>query len=568
MSRYLVKNAAIYTQDKKNPWAEVFIVDHGKFAFVGNESEARSYAKSRLWEPCEEIDFGGKFIMPGIIDSHTHVAMSIFIGGDDEEALPVYDCQSREEVLQRLCDFVKKHPFRMFYLMCYGKYEILKDDPITRDEIDKIVKHRPVFLLEGECHSAFLNSAALKFAGIKEDTEDIAPGLSRYDRDEQGRLTGLITEMTLTPLLLSDAPTKKKLYLGILKQINYLLSVGVTTIFDAGNMSKEELIYQTFKKLDEDGKLPVRMFLSHMLWHPDMVDDSIAKLKEYKAKYETDNVRFETMKMMFDGTQRIHTACMVEPYADTGTCGGTLISEERLIDLMRQLNHEGFDFHLHTVGEMAVRRVMNAVQKLREEEASGGEPFRITVTCAHDEVLRPEDIGRFKELGIVANYTPSWNGGVCASDPENMKKLLGEERAMRTLQSRSVFETGATVSFSSDEVALNRLDHWSPFWGMEVGMTRQDPDCGRVLEDGRLDGSTAPVFPSEDEVHTLEQMIEGYTIAGAKQLGIDDRIGSIEAGKDADFLVLGENLFEVDKYKLHDTVPDRVYIKGKLQFVR
>ena len=99
-------------------------------------------------------------------------------------------------------------------------------------------------------------------------------------------------------------------------------------------------------------------------------------------------------------------------------------------------------------------------------------------------------------------------------------------------------------------------------------MTRQDPDCGRVLEDGSLDGSTAPVFPSEDEVHTLEQMIEGYTIAGAKQLGIDDRIGSIEAGKDADFLVLGENLFEVDKYKLHDTVPDRVYIKGKLQFVR
>ena len=562
MKDYIVTNAQVYTQDKRCPWAEAFAVKDGKFTCVGTNEEVRRLAG----ESIQELDMGGRFIMPGIIDSHTHIAMSVFLGGDDEDdAMPMYDCKSRTEVLEKLKAHVKKHPFRLFYAMFYGKVEIMAEDPITRDDLDKIVRFRPVILMEEECHSAILNSAALRYFGIKEDSQDIAPGLSRYDRDEEGHLTGLITEMTMVPILAVETPSEEELRVGIIKLISYLLSRGVTTIFDAGNMTEEDLIFRTFKSMDEEGKIPVRMFLCHMLWHPDMVDSAIDCLKDYKAQYETENVRFETMKMMFDGTQRIHTAAMVEPYTDTGTCGGTLISEEKLLEFMRALNHEGIDFHLHTVGEAAVRKVMNCVETLRSEGQSGeGEEFRITVTCAHDEVLRPEDIDRFRELGIVANFTPSWNGGNCGSEPENMQKLLGPERGLRTLQSRTVFESGAIVSFSSDEVELHRMDHWSPFWGMEVGMTRQDPD---MSDDGQKNGKTAPIYPPEGERLTLEQLIEGYTINGAKQLGMEDTIGSIEAGKDADFLVLSENLFETDPYLLHEVIPERVYIKGKLQSI-
>ena len=582
MSGYIVKNAKVYTQNKSRPWAEAFAVRDGRFECVGANEEVEAWAAAEDVESQADadkktanvMDLGGRFVMPGIIDSHTHIAMSAIMGGDDD-SIPMYDCKSKAEVLQKLKEMVRKNPFRLYYAMFYGQIEIMAGEPITRDDLDKIVRFRPVILMESECHSAILNSAALRYFGVRSDTEDIAPGLSRYDRDAKGRLTGLITEMTLVPILSIEKLSEKELRLGITKLLSYLISRGVTTIFDAGNMTDEDVIFRTFKAMDEEGKIPVRMFMCHMLWHPDMVDGAIDKLKEYKEKYETPNIRFETMKMMFDGTQRIHTACMVEPYADTGTCGGTLISEEKLLEFMRRLNHEGIDFHLHTVGEAAMRRVMNCVEKLREEGESGAEPFRITVTCAHDEVLRPEDVDRFRELGIVANFTPSWNGGNCGSEPENMQKLLGPERGLRTLQSRTVFETGAVVSFSSDEVELHNMDRWSPFWGMEVGMTRQDPDFGSVVYDEqadgtrleRKDGSTAPVYPPEDEKMTLGQLIEGYTINGAKQLGIDDRVGSIETGKDADFLVLGENLFETDPYRLHDVVPERVYIKGKLQSV-
>ncbi len=564
----IVTNAKVYTQNDAMPKAEAFAVEDGKFVCVGSNEEVRQWAADHA-KTMEELDLDGKFIMPGIIDSHTHIAMSAFMGGDDEDdEFPMYDCKSKAEILEKLKALVKKHPFRVFYAMFYGQIEALADDPLTRDDLDKIVRFRPVVLMESECHSAILNSAALRYFKIREDTPDIAPGLSRYDRDENGRLTGFITEMTMVPILASQTPSEKELRFGITKLLSYLISRGVTTIFDAGNMTEEDLIFRTFKAMDQEGKIPVRMFMCHMLWHPDMVPSAIEKFKKYKAKYETDNIRFETMKMMFDGTQRIHTACMVEPYADTGTCGGTLISEPKLLEFMRALNHEGIDFHLHTVGEAAMRKVMNCVERLQAEgEEENGEPFRITVTCAHDEVICLEDINRFKELGIVANFTPSWNGGNCGSEPENMQRLLGQERGLCTLQSRTVFDTGAVVSFSSDEVELHNLNRWSPFWGMEVGMTRQDPDFGEPLEDGAPDGRTAPIYPPVDERLTLSQLIKGYTINGAKQLGIDDRLGSIEVGKDADFLVLVENLFEVDPYRLHEVVPERVYIKGRVQSI-
>ena len=282
MNDYIVKNANVYTQDKEHPWAEAFAVRGGKFACVGTNEEVEFWVVSQesevLTEPVETLDLDGKFVMPGIVDSHTHIAMSVFLGGDDDDAFPMYDCQSKEEVLQKLRDMVREHPFRLFYAMFYGKIEILADDPITRDDLDKIVRFRPVILMEGECHSAILNSAALRYFKIKENTEDIAPGLSRYDRDENGRLTGMITEMTMVPILATETPKENELRLGVTKLLNYLVSRGVTTIFDAGNMTEEDLIFRTFKVMDEEGKIPVRMFMSHTLWHPDRVEDAIDQL--------------------------------------------------------------------------------------------------------------------------------------------------------------------------------------------------------------------------------------------------------------------------------------------------
>ena len=221
MSDYIVKNAKVYTQDKERPWAEAFAVRDGRFACVGTNEEVTAWAAQigaaeddagGLSADVKELDLGGKFVMPGIVDSHAHIAMSVFLGGDDnDDEFPLYDCKSKEEVLQKLKALVKKHPLRLFYAMFYGKVEIMADDPITRDDLDKVVRFRPVILMESECHSAILNSAALRYFKIREDSEDIAPGLSMYYRDAKGRLTGMITEMTMVPILATETPKEKEL---------------------------------------------------------------------------------------------------------------------------------------------------------------------------------------------------------------------------------------------------------------------------------------------------------------------------------------------------------------------
>lgn len=566
---YIVTNGKIYTQNEDQPWAQAFAVRDGRFACVGTNEEVAAFAKEAglSYGDAKPIDAGGKFIMPALMDSHTHVGLSVMLSGDDEEddSFPMYDCQSKGEVLQKLKDMVKAHPFRPYYAMFFGKVEGLQGEKLTRDDIDKIVRFRPVILMEEECHCVWLNSGALKILRIKEDVEDVAPGYSYYERDENGRLTGHMTEMTMMPILkMSGDVSKKEMRKGVLKIMNYLVEHGVTTIYDAGNYFKEDWTYSIFHELDQKGELPVRIEGTHVICHPDMVDGAVEEFKKLKAKYETENIRFKTMKMMLDGTQRIHTACMTEPYNDTGTCGGTLIPKERLKSFLAELNDEGIDFHVHTVGGGAVRMVLDIVEELKARP----EGFDIIVTCAHNEVVEEVDLKRFAKLGVVANFTPSWNGGACEAELPERIRLIGEPRVYQTLRTRTVWDTGALITFSSDEVETNKLRNWNPFMGMEIAMTRQEPilisDDLDPDDDRNFSGRNAEIFPAADEIMTLEEMFKGYTINNAKANRLDDRLGSIEKGKEADFIVLAENPFETDVYELHNMVVDATVRKGKV----
>ena len=539
-------NGQFYTSDEERPEAQAVAVREGRFLAVGSNEEIEALAGSGT----RRYDLNGRFVLPGLVDAHTHIGLSAMMGDDDD--MPMYDCQTKEEVLQTLRGEVRKHPLKPYYVLFFGQAEALEPDGLRKEEIDAIVRHRPVVLMEEECHSAWLNSGALRYLKIREDTPDIAPGYSVYERDEQGRLTGCIKEMCLLPILhMSGNLSKRALRRGMKKLIDYLLSHGVTAVYDAGSFLHEERVYQVLKQMDEDGLLPIHFEATHIINLPDLLPGAIDEFKRLKSLYESDHIRFTTMKMMLDGTLRIHTARQVSPYSDTGSCGGTLITEEELFRFTRSLNEEKIDFHVHTVGEGAVRMVMDCVERLREE--IGGD-LDIFVTTAHIETLRDEDIGRFRALGIVADFTPSWHGGSCHADPEHMKKLLGPYRGTHTLRARSVVDTGALVTFSSDEVSLHEMDCWNPFWGMEVGHTRQE------IRDG---GKDAPIYPPAEERLDLADLIRGYTISPARVLRLDDRIGSITPGKEANMVVLRENIFEMDPYRIHDILPEWVVLRGR-----
>ena len=189
-------------------------------------------------------------------------------------------------------------------------------------------------------------------------------------------------------------------------------------------------------------------------------------------------------------------------------------------------------------------------------QAIAKDDFYPRVTMAHLVLIDPVDLPRIKKLGVIANFTPWWFG---VSPNDVVKDLLGEERYSKMYPAKTVFDSGARVTFSSDEWWGGDMlaTYISPYLGMQVGHTRQFPKDWWETED---DGVRSPV----SERLSLEQLLEGYTQNGAYQLRLEEKLGSIEKGKLADFVILNKDLFKVDPYEIFKLKPSVVVMEGKV----
>ena len=543
----IIKNAKIFTSDKDHPMATALVVKDGKFVYVGDEAGLSKYEG-------EVTDLGGKFIMPGIIDSHVHVTFPIGFEYDDIGLR--FECDGKQGALDFMADYIRKNPgLKRYKFLLEKKY--LKGEELTKEDLDAICPDAELQIQEGECHSIWVNSKILERHGITDDTPDPVPGLSYYVRKD-GHVTGNIFEGTAEmPIILDSAPelSDAQIDAALQRWIDFSVQAGVSGVFDSGipgfNLFHER-VYQRLIELDRQGKLPVYIDGCYVIASLREAEEGLKELKRFRDKYHTEHLNIHTMKVFQDGTQRIRTAAMVTPYADTHTTGSTAFTAEELAVLLKQLNEANLDLHLHTVGERASRVVLDGVELAKKEL---GDQYHVKVTCAHLEIQDDADLDRFAKLGVIANYTPWWHAG----DPKDGSVWLGEERAAKMFRCKTVWDTGALVTWSSDNIAYGDLVNWSPYLGMEVGMTRIRTEKTRIAEFNR----TAEVLPPADERMGIEEMILGYTINGAKQLGIEDKKGSITVGKDADFLVFDNDLLTAEHEGFSYNKPQEVYFCGK-----
>jgi predicted amidohydrolase YtcJ len=263
-------------------------------------------------------------------------------------------------------------------------------------------------------------------------------------------------------------------------------------------------------------------------------------------------MKVHTLKLFMDGTLKLHSGAMVTPYADTGEKGCNAMNLEELVALLKELNKEGLDLHAHTVGEASSRLVLDAVEQVKKEM---GDDFRIKVVSAHLQIQDPSDLNRFAPLGVIANFTPWWH----CDDTEVYTKLFGEERGRKLYRCKSVWDSGALVTWSSDTIAYANFEGWNPYLGMEIGMTRLVTKKTKLSEAAYYDD----IFPPADERMGIEEMLLGYTINGAIQLGIEKTKGSIEAGKDADYLVFDQDLLTAEHDGFSNNLPAEVYYAGR-----
>ena len=542
----IFKNATIFTADKNLPKASALVVKDGKFVYVGDEAGLSAYEG-------DVVDLGGKFIMPGIIDSHVHVTLPV--GFAYTEAGERFACNGKQEALDFMADYIGKNPGKKCYRFILEKKDLL-GETLTKEDLDAICPDADLQIQEAEFHSVWVNSRVLRRHGITDDTPDPVPGLSVYERKD-GHVTGYIIEGSAETRIILDGGlnlTDEQIDTALLSWVDFSVKHGVSAVFDAGIPGFPELherIIQRLCALDKQGKLPVYVDNCYVIAANWQAEDGLKELKRFREEYSTEHHKVHTMKIFMDGTQKIHTAAMVTPYVDTGESGATAFNKEDLAALMVKLNAEGLDLHMHTVGSAASRVALDAVEIARKEL---GDKFTMKVTCAHLEVQADEDMGRFAKLGVIANYTPWWHAG----DPQVLTPLLGYERARKMFRCRTMWDTGALVTWSSDNVVYD-FPCWNPYLGMEVGMTRQITEKTNSHEFTR----SAAVFPPENEKMTVEEMLLGYTINGAKQLGVEASKGSITAGKDADFLVFGKNLLAEPQEGFSFNLPQDVFFGGK-----
>ena len=547
----IIKNAKIFTSNKNQLQATALAVKDGKFVYVGDEAGLSAYEG-------EVTDMGGKFIMPGIIDSHVHVTTGTGFEYVDLGVLVL--CPSKQESIEFMADYIQKNPGMKRYRFALEK-SALNGENITKEDLDAISQGQEVVVLEIGCHSNWVNSKVLAAHGITDETPDPVPELAYFVRKD-GHLTGESYETASWPFLFDELRktlTDEQIRTALSRWIDFSKEYGISAVFDAGfpeHNDIQERIYAQLRNFDLQGKLPIYVDGCYVLTQPAKLKEAMEGVKRFNREFNTEHMKVHTLKIFMDGTMKIETAAMITPYADSGVVGASAFNAEQMAGILKELNEAGLDLHVHTVGEAASRVILDGVELARKEL---GDQYHVKVTCAHLWIQDDTDLARFAKLGITANFTPWWHSGNIGGTPINLYiALLGEERANKMYRCKTLWNSGANVTWSSDEVFYGDFKNWSPYLAMEVGMTRWINEHTRFDEVGR----TLTPFPPANECMNIEEMMLGYTINGAKQLGIEASKGSIEAGKDADFLVFDNDLMTAKPEGISYNKPSEVYFCG------
>lgn len=546
---YIIKNAAIWTADRSMPWAECVAVKDGRIDYVG------AYDENKLPVSREIVDAGGRMIMPAILDSHIHVVttaktMWCFL-------LEQREYESIEEIMEIVKQYAEQHPKEEVpYIYAYScPTDLMEVDHADRYFMDRYVSDRPVLLCDANYHRCLVNSMMLELMEIDENVPYDPSTSCNYERFDNNVPNGLIEERAhefhhdidkMFEKLDWYPPTEVEPE-TIAPLLDKLTDYGICGVLEGYTDSED--VFIGLKKLQEQGRLNHYYHAMPLMNDIDALEETIRTAKEWKEKYEDDQIHIDTIKYFLDGTNELGTGAVIEPFVNDPEDFGILnMTEEDLAVVFRRLNRAKLNIQIHLVGDRAFRTALNAVERAQKSEKECGREFTIRVTLLHCELVHPDDRRRAADLGVYINFTPVFAGGVFG---DAAKQYLGEKRFNSMYAFREIIDSGAVVNFASDIVDEEGLPLANPFLGIEVGHTRS-------LDDG------VTVRESKDECMTREELLYGYTINNALGMGIADKAGSLEVGKMANLCILSDNVFDVDKYKIKDITPEIVIFEGKL----
>ncbi len=520
----LYTNATIWTGVSGVPGApraEALAVRGGSIVAVGPLAQVAKLAGPST----RTVDLGGAFVVPGFIDTHTH----FLAGGFQLASVDLRSAASQEEFTRRLGDFAAKLPKGRWILGGDWDHEAWGGELPRRDWIDAVTPDNPVFVNRLDGHMALANSKALALAGITRETKDPEGGL--IVRDAEGP-TGILKDEAMTLVArVQPAPTDSEMDEALARAMSHAVSLGVTQVHNMGTW--EDLA--AGRRAAARGALLLRIYSFVPL-------DSWPRLAGLVRKEGRgdDWLRWGGLKGYVDGSLGSTTAWFREPYSDAPGTSGLLVTDTaRLATDIRKADAAGLQIAVHAIGDRANDWLLDTFAHAITANGRRDRRFRIE----HAQHLSRSAIPQFAALGVVPSMQPYH----AIDDGRWAGKRIGADRIKTTYAFRSLLDANAPLAFGSDWTVAPI----SPIEGIYAAVTR------RTL-DGRNPGGWVP-----EQKITIADALRAYTSGGAWAGFQEDRLGTLEPGKLADFVVLSADLFQVDPAEIQKVRVLRTVVGGR-----
>ena len=550
----VLTNARVHTADDERPSASTVVIEDGLITYVGDHGAPPNVPGLPVY------DLGGRTVIPGLIDAHTHPSMV----SQSSWHVRLPWTTDVDEILRFIADYAATHSVEEAPYLYFEYYPstTFRDGGPTRELLDGAVSDRPVLCQDFSEHEHWVNSKMLELMGVTRDTPDPVPGLEMFVRDEAGEPTGLLREFVHRHFVdamyerIGWTPPQELTPERIKPFFDFMTDHGVTALFEA--LIVDDRILASLAELDERGEL--NAYYTGALQFQNLADlpTVLARMAELRDRYGSAHIDVRTVKLFLDGTNESGNAAVIGPLCSHAEphLGEIGMEVDELEQCLLLCNAATVDVHVHLVGDRAFRVACDAVEAAQARLGNGGNAWRIQVTLAHCELVDPADMARPAELGIFVNWTTHWSGGYFG---EGAKEHLGEERWNRMYRFNEMVADGAVVTFGSDVVTAYELHRADPFFGMQVATTRVDPEYP-------LDPVAYPssIRPAAEARLSNDLLLQGYTINGAKQLRLADKLGSITVGKVANLVVVNGSPTDAAPESLGDIKCDAVVFEGRV----